>query len=216
MDRSVNIFTQETTAAVTPRQYSMTRRAEQTGRTRARIIKAARAVYRERGIASTSIQEVGRRAVVSPATVLNHFRSADALARAVVEEIGRSLRLPDDREWTDTPSQDARIRRLVSEMFAFYDRSTPWFELFRGEMGTISVLREGERRFWRRIQDVYARTVGPALRDVPLRGAVFGLTSPLTLGALRQAGLTVEQASTLIGEVLVDRVIKRSKGRTSG
>jgi AcrR family transcriptional regulator len=192
----------------------MTRRAEQTERTRARIIKAALALYRERGIGATSIQEVGRRAVVSPATVLNHFRSADALARAVVEEIGRSLRLPDDREWIDVHSQDARIRRLVSEVFAFYDRSTPWFELFRRELGTVPVLREGERRFWSRIQDVYARMVGPALKDARVRGAVFGLTSPATLGALRQTGLTVEQASALIGDVLVDRV-KRSKRRRS-
>jgi AcrR family transcriptional regulator len=147
--------------------------------------------------------------------VLNHFRSADALARAVVDEIARSLRLPDDRGWPDTPSQDARIRRLVSEMFTFYDRSTPWFELFRGELGTVPVLREGERRFWRRIQDVYARTVGSVLKDARLRGAVFGLTSPATLGALRQAGLTVEQASVLIGDALVDR-LRRSKARRSG
>jgi hypothetical protein len=100
-------------------------------------------------------------------------------------------------------------------MFTFYDRSTPWFELFRGELGTVPVLREGERRFWRRIQDVYARTVGSVLKDARLRGAVFGLTSPATLGALRQAGLTVEQASVLIGDALVDR-LRRSKARRSG
>jgi AcrR family transcriptional regulator len=193
---------------MTPRRYSMTRRAERSARTRTRIIKAALALYRRRGISATSIQEVGRRAEVSPATVLNHFRSADALAKAVIAEITRSLRLPDDREWTDARSQDARIRRLVSEIFAFYDRSTPWFELFRAEMGTVPALRAGERRFWAAIQEVYRRTLGSVLLEARLRGAVFGLTSPATLGALRQAGLSLEQASALVGDVLVG-LIKR-------
>jgi len=190
----------------------MTRRAEQAARTRGRIVKAALALYRRRGIAATSIQEVGRRAEVSPATVLNHFRSADALAEAVIAEITRSLRLPDDREWADARSQDARIRRLVSEMFAFYDRSTPWFELFRGEMGTVPALRAGERRFWGAIEELYSRALGSLLRTARMRGAVFGLTSPATLGALRQAGLSLEQASGLLGDVLAG-LIKRDANR---
>lgn len=198
---------------MTPRRYSMTRRAEQAARTRGRIIKAALALYRRRGITATSIQAVGRRAEVSPATVLNHFRSADSLADSVIAQITRSLRLPDDRQWTDARSQEARIRRLVSEMFAFYDRSTPWFELFRAEMGTVPALRAGERRFWAAIQEVYGRTFGSLLGEARLRGAVFGLTSPATLGALRQAGLSVDQASALISDVLVGLIKRSGNGR---
>ena len=190
----------------------MTRRAEQAARTHGRIIKAALALYRRRGIRATSIQAVGRRAEVSPATVLNHFRSADSLAESVVAEITRSLRLPDDRQWTDARSQEARIRKLVSEMFAFYDRSTPWFELFRAELRTVPALRAGERRFWAATEELYRRTFGSLLGEARLRGAVFGLTSPATLGALRQAGLSVEQASSLIGDVLVG-LIRRDGNR---
>lgn len=197
---------------MSPRRYSMAGRTAQVARTRARIVTAALALYRERGIAGTSMQQVARRADVAPATVLNHFSSADALAEAVVDRIVGSLRMPDDREWTAERTRAARARRLVREMFAFYDRSTPWFELFRGEMGKIPALRRGERRFWAEIGELYARTFGPALEDRRVRGAVFGLTSPATLGALREAGLSVGEASELVGDMLVRRVERAGRG----
>ena len=62
---------------MSPRRYSMDVRAEQAARTRERILDAALESYRERGIGSTSLQAVARRAHVSAATVLNHFGSAD-------------------------------------------------------------------------------------------------------------------------------------------
>ena len=83
---------------------------------------------------------------------------------------------------------------------------------------TVPALREGERRFWDAIGRLYGRTLGPALKDQRVRGAAFGLTSPATLGALRGAGLSLEQASDLIGDVWVARLASRAnrdRGRSS-
>ncbi|MCC6498408.1 MAG: TetR/AcrR family transcriptional regulator [Propionibacteriaceae bacterium] len=193
---------EERTGTMPPRRYSMEVRSEQAARTRERILDAALASYRERGIASTSLQAVARRADVSAATVLNHFGSADELARVVVGRLADALRVPDDREWPEQ-GRTQRVRRLVGEMFAFYDRSAPWFEIFRSELGHDPALREGEGAFWQSIGELYSRVFGDALADDRVRGAAFGLTHPGTFTSLRDSGLSLEDASELVAEALV-------------
>ena len=154
------------------RPYSMAVRAEQAARTRERILDAALACYREAGISATSLQAVARRAEVSAATVLNHFGSADGLAQVVVERLAAALHIPDDEPWPEK-GRSARVRRLVREMFEFYERSRPWFDIFRAELDVDPALREGQAGYWRAIGELYTRVVGDALRDERVRGAVF-------------------------------------------
>lgn len=196
---------------MTPRQYSMEHRAAQAARTRDRILEAALACYRERGIGATSLHAVARRAEVSAATILNHFGSAEELARVVVGQLAEILHVPDDRDWNEqglTP----RARRLVWEMFAFYERSAPWFEIFRAELNVDPVLRESEAAFWQAIQDLYRRVFGDALHNAHVRGAVFGLTHPATVTALRASGLPLEDAAALIADTLI-RTVDRWEGQ---
>lgn len=177
-------------------------RAEQAARTRERILDAAVACYRERGIGATSLQAIARRAEVSAATILNHFGSADELARIVIGRLAADLRIPDDRDWTGLDREE-RVRHLVREMFAFYERSASWFEAFRSELGSDQTLREGEAAFWQAISDLFGRTFGAALGIPRIRGAVFGLTHPATFTSLTTAGLSVDDASDLVADALV-------------
>lgn len=183
------------------RQYSMDVRAASAARTRERILDAALDCYRERGITATSLQGVARRAEVSAATVLNHFGSADELARVAVARLTESVRIPDDREWPER-GRLQRVRRLVQEMYAFYDRSQPWFDIFAAEMSHHDALRQGEAAYWEAIGDLYARVFGTALDDERVRGAAFGLTHPSTLIALRTAGLSLDAATELVADTL--------------
>ena len=189
------------------RPYSMAVRAEQAARTRERILDAALACYREAGISATSLQAVARRAEVSAATVLNHFGSADGLAQVVVERLAAALHIPDDEPWPEK-GRSARVRRLVREMFEFYERSRPWFDIFRAELDVDPALREGQAGYWRAIGELYTRVVGDALRDERVRGAVFGLTTPATFVALRDAGMSVEDAAELIADTLNRAIAK--------
>lgn len=197
---------------MTPRRYSMELRAEQAARTRERIMDAALASYRERGIAATSLQAVARKANVSAATILNHFGSADELARVLVAQLTDEIQIPDDREWPEH-GRPQRVRRLVREMFAFYERSAPWFEIFRSELGHDPVLREGEGAFWEAIGALYARVFAEALGEDRVRGAAFGLTHPATFTALLNAGLSLEDAIELVADALV-RILPDGKGVT--
>ena len=190
------------------RRYSMEVRAASAARTRERILHAALDSYRERGITATSLQGVARRADVSAATVLNHFGSADELARVVVSRLTESVRIPDDRAWPER-GRPQRVRRLVLEMFAFYDRTQPWFDIFRAEMDDHEALRQGQADYWQAIGDLYARVFGAALGDERVRGAALGLTHPSTLLALRTAGLTLDEATELVADTLVRLVRAR-------
>jgi len=195
---------------MSPRRYSMEVRAGQAAQTRERILDAALGAYRERGVGATSLQAIARRADVSAATILNHFGSADELARVVVGRLTDAIRIPDDRDWSER-GREHRVRRLVREMFAFYDRSAPWFEVFRADLGRNPALREGETAFWESIRELYTRVFGNALDVDRVRGGVFGLTSPATLTALRGAGLSLEDATELVADVLV-RLVQQEDG----
>ena len=96
-------------------------------------------------------------------------------------------------------------------MFAFYDRSQPWFEIFRSELGTDQSLRDGEVAYRRAIGDLYARVFGAALRVGRVRGTVFGLTHPVTLIALLNSGLSLDDATELVADTLVPLVRQASK-----
>jgi AcrR family transcriptional regulator len=186
---------------MSPRRYSMSVRAEHAAQTREKILDAALACYRESGIGATSLQAVARRSEVSAATVLNHFGSAGGLARVVVERLSADLQVPDDKEWPEK-ARRARVHRLVREMFEFYERSRPWFDVFRAELDVDPALREGEAGYWLAISQLYARVFGEALGDDRVRGAVFGLTAPSTFVALRDAGMSVADAAALIADTL--------------
>jgi AcrR family transcriptional regulator len=184
----------------------MARRAEHVASTRDRIIAATTELYGQRGIAHTTIKDVAVRADVARATVLNHFGSRDALASAVLDGITESLAIPTDSIFDGVRSTAERLRRLVAAMFEFYDRSTPWFDLFREQYDSVPALKRGEQRFWQGIQALYAQALGPYASNKLTYGTVLGLTNPATLGALRQSGLSLVEASTAIGDVLVQLV----------
>src|SRR5690242_6211020 len=114
---------------MSPRAYSMQRRAEQSAQTRARIVGAALEVFGERGARGTTMTEVARVADVSPATVANHFATPDLLLEAVVERLMAGIQVPDQSIFRGVTSLDGRLRSLTAAMFAFFERTQRWFDL---------------------------------------------------------------------------------------
>jgi hypothetical protein len=132
---------------------------------------------------------------------VNHFGSADGLARIVVDRLAAALPIPDDSGWPEK-GRPARVQRLVREMFEFYERSRPWFDVFRAEMDLDPALREGAAGYWEAVGQLYAGVFAEALGHDRVRGAVFGLTAPATFVALRDAGMSVADAAQLIADTL--------------
>ena len=79
---------------MTPRTYIQDRRAASAADTRKRIRDSALDLYRERGVASTTVQAIAERADVSRGTVVNHFGGADGVLNAVLDEVVPGLEVP--------------------------------------------------------------------------------------------------------------------------
>jgi AcrR family transcriptional regulator len=179
----------------------MQRRAEGVALTRERIVDAAVEVFARRGARGTTMTEVARTADVATATVTNHFATPDLLLQAVVDRLMAEIRIPDDSIFAGARSTRARLRALTTAMFAFYERTHRWFALLGAEISDVPVLAEADSQFRTAIQGLYAQALTGVEDDV-VGKAVAGLVHPATYTALRQAGLSVGQATDLVADAL--------------
>jgi AcrR family transcriptional regulator len=175
----------------------MQRRAEQAAQTRERIVDAAVELFGQRGTQGTTMNEVARVADVSPGTVLNHFATPALLLEAVVARVMANIQLPDRSIFAGTKSLTARIGVLTGSMFAFYERTSDWFDLLGAELSENPVLARAEADFWRSIRRLYAEALAGTDHAV-LAKTTTGLVHPATFGALRAAGLSVDEATAVV------------------
>ncbi len=66
-------------------------RDTQKGRTRAAILRTARELFADRGVAATSTAAIAAKAGISHGAVFVHFKTRDDLLLAVIEELGAQL-----------------------------------------------------------------------------------------------------------------------------
>jgi AcrR family transcriptional regulator len=200
---------------MSPRKYTMTRRAETTAATRERIVAATVAAHRELGIQATSWEEIARRAAVGVGTVYRHFPSIDDLLPACGEIVMATLALPQgeqvERLFAGARSISARIGRLVEVVFAAYERGAPFIENGRRERGDLPVLERWHRQIEDAI-DALAREAldpfAPGQRTLDVARALIDMS---TWSAFRARGFTPEQAVTEVAAVIGSAL--RSRGR---
>jgi AcrR family transcriptional regulator len=193
-----------------PREYSMQRRAEQVARTRDRIVDAATEVFAERGAGGTTMTEVARAADVATATVTNHFATPELLLQAVVDSLMTQIQIPDDTIFIGARSASARLRALTAAMFAFYERTTRWWTLLGAEITDVPVLAKADADFRRAVQGLYTQAL-TGVEDEVVGKAVAGLVHPATYTALRQAGLSMADATDVVAEALGQRARRRPR-----
>jgi AcrR family transcriptional regulator len=188
----------------------MQRRAEQVAQTRERIVDAAVELFAQRGARATTMTEVARVADVSPATVTNHFATPDLLLEAVVARLMADIQVPDPSTFAGTRSLAARIRALTASMFAFYERTSCWFNLLGAELTEIPVLARAEADFRRSMQRLYAEALA-GTDDLALAKTTAGLVHPATFGALRTAGLSLDEATAVVADSITHLARKARK-----
>ena len=181
-----------------PRTYALRRRAETAATTRQRIVDAAAELYLDRGIAATSLQSVAQMADVSRGTILNHFGGADGLVDAVASHV--------------LTERDARVRAFVAAMVAFFERSTPWWQVFASEMERPG-LKEQETAYWETLERLQRAALGPAASsDRIAMATVSGLLHPATMGALmwqlKTSGLAPDEVVAVLGDLVVGAVAR--------
>jgi AcrR family transcriptional regulator len=133
------------------RPYHSPARRRQAEQTRARILAAARDLFRSSGYAATTIDAIASAAQVSAKTVEAAFGSKRGLLAALVDPLASAGPPRDLVDQIRAASDPLDRLRLVAELTRrSYERSVPEFELMRGAAAVapevMAVARQVESR----------------------------------------------------------------------
>lgn len=109
---------------------TQTRHQRRYGRTRKRIIHAARAVFSERGMSGIAIDEITERADVGRGSFYYHFGSIDKLVQAIVQEIINDLIDRMELECSGKTELDDVLEALIVAHIKFFDDRWEDFVLY--------------------------------------------------------------------------------------
>lgn len=196
---------------MTPRAYNLGQRASSAAATRDRILDSAAELYRERGIAATTLAAVAERADVSRGTIVHHFGGRDGLLGAVIDEVVGLIRVPDERALEGVVGRDARIRRYAAAMLEFYERSQEWWTVVEPVMQT-PVLQAREEAFMVALGRFQAAAFGPLSADRLVMATANGFVHWAVLGTMRAAGASLEEVIDIVGDAIV-RVVERQASK---
>jgi AcrR family transcriptional regulator len=122
------------------RPYKMKRRAELEQATRRRITESAVQLHGTLGPARTSMGAVASHAGVRRSTLYRHFPDEMALFQACSAHWRAANPLPDLATWAAIEDADARLRRALGELYAFYRATRGMLEnLYRDEALSVPV-----------------------------------------------------------------------------
>jgi AcrR family transcriptional regulator len=191
-----------------PRKYELGKRAVHQAETRDRILDAARELYQERGVSATTMLDVARRADVAPGTVANHFGSAAALATEVTGTLLAELHMPTPDVFDGVEGLPDRIRLLVQELDAFFERGQPWWVASQRE-SDVGFWADAERRFYADLDILVRAALGPLATDADAVAVVETVLGRWVLGALQSTGRSAEQAVALVSDLLAAWLVTR-------
>jgi AcrR family transcriptional regulator len=188
-----------------PRKYELGRRAEAIEETRRRIVDATFDLHGEKGVVATSMQEIAARADVALRTVYNHYPTIDDLVAGCGKKVMAVLAPPTPEIFSGTRSFEARVRRLIEELFAMYARGPEMIEVARCEQSQVPTLRE----FTAEISMIHMDLAREALKPFRPRShtinEVVALTDFYVWRAFNQQGISTRQAADVIHRGLAMR-----------
>jgi AcrR family transcriptional regulator len=184
-----------------PRPYRLGQRAASKATTRDRIVRAALAIYRDRGLAGASNLAIAKAADVAPGTVRNQFPEPGDLARAVFEVMLTELKIPTLAIFDGLDDLPARLQRLAEALAAFYERSEPWWRAYEREPDLISAWGGGVDQYYADIERLMRAALGELARDERSVAVVASVIGPPTFFALKARGLTSDEAVRLCLEL---------------
>jgi AcrR family transcriptional regulator len=113
------------------------RREQNKARTKERILEAALALFREKGLEGTTTKEISRRAKIAEGTLFNYFKTKEDLALYFFQKETANL-----IRWFEA---EKRLRKapLPEKLFALIHRQLEYLEPYQEFIGAV---------FWRSLQ----------------------------------------------------------------
>jgi AcrR family transcriptional regulator len=185
-----------------PRSYRQAKRAEATAETRERIVAATLHLYREVGIAGATVPAIAQAADVAPGTVRNHFPDPKDLADAVAVSILADAGMPDASIFAGAAGLTDRIERLLSEVSAFFERSTDWWQVREADRIRGDAWSAAEASYEVRITELIRAALEPLGND-PIAVAVVNSVLVQVYFAVRATGGSSIEAIAVERQFLV-------------
>ena len=142
-----------------PRKYEMKRRAERMRETRRRIAEAAVELHRTVGPARTTVSAIAEKAGVQRHTYYAHFPELKELYRACTAHHLERNPLPDPSRWAEISGSEERLRRALSEVYAWYGGNEALLTNVLRDTPLDPVLQENNAflfRLWEAMRDTIA------------------------------------------------------------
>lgn len=189
--------------AKTSRPYRLQARAIAVDRTRERITQATIELHGTVGPAATTMTRVAERAGVTRATLYRHFANEEALFAACSAEWLAANPRPDLARWAAIIDPTERLRAALSELYAYF-RSTE--RMRTNLLRDIEVLPQSIRSGIAAFPPAAVAVLDTdwlESSDAHMRQAAIGLAIGFeTWRSLARAGLTDEEAATLMGRLV--------------
>jgi AcrR family transcriptional regulator len=196
-----------------PRRYTLGKRADEQAATRARIVAAALAIYRDQGSQAATTPVIARAADVSVGTVRNHFPDRADLDRAVADLILEEIRLPGVEIFAGLDTVIDRVERLAHELADFSVRSEVWWQVRQSDPDLVVTWAGHEQRYEEHLGRLVEVAVGPDAGDPSVAAVVRTVVGSPMYYALRGAGLSSDEAVDVELEILVPWLRQRTSGR---
>jgi AcrR family transcriptional regulator len=177
-----------------PRTYTLGKRADEQAATRARIVAAAFAIYRDRGSRAATTPAIAREADVSTGTVRNHFPDRADLDRAVADLILEVIRLPGDEIFAGLDTVIDRVERLAHELADFSVRSENWWYVRQADPDLVVAWAGHEQRYEEHLGRLVEVALGPEPVDPAVAAVVRTVVGSPMYYALRGAGTRSDEA----------------------
>ncbi len=185
------------------RAYRKRLRAEQEAETRERIAAATVRLHQTVGPARTTVSGVAKEAGVQRATVYRHFPSEESLFEACTAHFYARHPMPDVEAWAAVRDPDARLRRALTEMYAYFDETEEMFDRTGRDRGKVPAMAKAIGRFSAYFELAVATLVrGRAERGRPrarVAGAIgHAVSFPTWQSLVRVNGLEPAEAVELM------------------
>ena len=109
------------------RKYELKARAASQQATRDRIARAAAELHEQKGVATTTVAEIARRAEVTRLTVYNHFADLNELIPACAAHYEAQHPAPDFESALAEEDPSERVRGVLRSLYGWYRETEPMY-----------------------------------------------------------------------------------------
>lgn len=162
-------------------------------------------LHSEQGIVATSWEDIAHEADVAVATVYRYFPSIDELVRGCGALVMETVRPPKPQDASallrDTRSVSERLRRVVAEFCALFERAEKPFTAMMRDCDKVPPLQEAVRHLQETV-DAYVRVALGDDTDPEMLRLVAGMLDFPVWKALIDRGVGREQVRDALGHVV--------------